>query len=442
MNILIITTYFPPDTAISAVRPYMFAKHLLQRGHSVTVLRSGLLNSSADHYFGERPKGLRVISYLGENSPAEAFERGEIAPPSVNSQSRIHFLPEVLRKPLAQMYHSTDYIRDIHKARMAFSVQKCVLDSIKNEHFDIIFATYGKLENVYAGEYAAKIFRCKWILDLRDAIPQDVSDGLFENIVMKYIQDRAIRKADACTVVSNGLKESSREAGQNKVRVLYNGYEPSKLLNNVSLPYNEEVFSICYTGQLNLGRERAVIPLLKALSQLCSESRMNSESVRLQYAGSQKDFDILKKHAKEYGIDQILVNHGYVSRDETEQIQRNSDMFLVLEENHDNYKGQLSGKFYEGIRSGKPILAVLSGNAPRSELFELNEKYHYGFCYEDCQRQELFPKLCDYLAEAYQEKIKLGQIQYHPASDFALRFRYDNLTKELEEICKNLIAES
>ena len=441
MNILIITTYFPPDTAISAVRPYMFAKHLLQRGHTDTVMRSGLLNSSADHYFGERPKGLRVISYLGENSPAEAFERGEIAPPSVNSQSRIHFLPEVLRKPLAQMYHSTDYIRDIHKARMAFSVQKCVLDSIKNEHFDIIFATYGRLENIYAGEYAAKLFHCKWILDLRDSIPQKVFDSFFENIVSKRIQDCAIRKADACTVVSDGLRESSREARRKEIITLYNGYEPTQMAAEEAIFPEQGVFSICYTGQIYGRREQGIILLLKVLKKLSEDGRIDSDNIKFQYAGPEKEFNILLKHASDLQLERILVNHGYVSRAKAEEIQIKSDIFLVLAENNHDYKGDLSGKFYEGIRCERPILAIVVGNAPRSELFELNEKYHYGFCYEDCQRQELFPKLCDYLAEAYQEKIKLGQIQYHPASDFALRFRYDNLTKELEEICKNLIAE-
>lgn len=47
MKILIITTYYPPDTAIAAVRPYMFATHLTQLGHEVTVLRSGRILLSA-----------------------------------------------------------------------------------------------------------------------------------------------------------------------------------------------------------------------------------------------------------------------------------------------------------------------------------------------------------------------------------------------------------
>ena len=279
-------------------------------------------------------------------------------------------------------------------------------------------------------------------MDLRDSIPQKVFDSFFENIVSKRIQDCAIRKADACTVVSDGLRESSREARRKEIITLYNGYEPTQIPTKEAMFPEQGVFSICYTGQIYGSREQGIILLLKILKKLSEDGRIDLDNIKFQYAGPEKEFNILLKHASDLQLERILVNHGYVSRSKAEEIQIKSDMFLVLAENNHDYKGDLSGKFYEGIRCARPILAIVVGNAPRSELFELNEKYHYGFCYEDCQRQELFPKLCDYLAEAYQEKIKLGQIQYHPASDFALRFRYDNLTKELEEICKNLIAES
>ena len=51
MKILILTTYYPPDTAVAAVRPYMLAKYLTRRGHEVTVLRSGEFYNSASDFF-------------------------------------------------------------------------------------------------------------------------------------------------------------------------------------------------------------------------------------------------------------------------------------------------------------------------------------------------------------------------------------------------------
>ena len=51
MNVLIIATFYPPDTAVAAVRPYMLAKYLTRLGHSVTVLRSGEFYNSASDFF-------------------------------------------------------------------------------------------------------------------------------------------------------------------------------------------------------------------------------------------------------------------------------------------------------------------------------------------------------------------------------------------------------
>ena len=107
MKILILTTYYPPDTAIAAVRPYMFAKYLAQQGHQVTVLRSGEINKRCENFFDPLPD-VRVISYLGENSPAEAYQRGQWSGIPAEGASRIGFLPSWLRRPAAKLYHRSD----------------------------------------------------------------------------------------------------------------------------------------------------------------------------------------------------------------------------------------------------------------------------------------------------------------------------------------------
>ena len=64
MKILMITSFFAPDTAVAAVRPYMFAKYLALRGHDVTVIRSGEILSSIDEQFNCEKFGVRIISYI------------------------------------------------------------------------------------------------------------------------------------------------------------------------------------------------------------------------------------------------------------------------------------------------------------------------------------------------------------------------------------------
>lgn len=84
-------------------------------------------------------------------------------------------------------------------------------------------------------------------------------------------------------------------------------------------------------------------------------------------------------------------------------------------------------------------MALVAGNAPNSELYELNQQYRYGFCYEACRKEELFPQLCDYVLEAYTQKMATGHVPYVPSPELAARFRYDTLAKQLEGICLSLM---
>jgi hypothetical protein len=177
-------------------------------------------------------------------------------------------------------------------------------------------------------------------------------------------------------------------------------------------------------------------PLLRAIKYLCDRGDIELSKVKLHYAG--KGFDLVHKIAKSMGIEDILIDHGYVSRVEAAELQKASDLFLVLSWNLKKSQGILTGKFYEGIRAKKPILSIISGDLPNSELNILNEKYHYGFCYESCREKEQFSALCDYLAKAYDEKLKYGKVQHEVNPELEARFRYDALAEELERFIKRL----
>lgn len=444
MKILIITTCYPPDTAIAAVRPYMFAKYLKQYGHEVTVLRSGLLELSADRFFRGH-EGIRVITYMGENSPAERFERGkddfmQYAPPS--GKSRIAFVPEKIRKPLAKIYHTLvapyDFYNWMYKDYTINRIQplKKAVDEMRGEHFDVVFSTYGAVENIFGGAYAAEVFGARWIQDFRDPIEPHAPNA-FGLPYLKHVQKNAVRKSDACTAVSEDLAAHlSRQAGGKRVYTLYNGYEPHEedVAPNTS---DLGVLSFCYTGRLYKGR-RDISPVLEALQKLAEAGKISMDKVRIHYAGS--DFEYLREQAEKYHAEHILVDHGYLGRKEAAQLQERSDFFVVLSWNTRKEKGILTGKFYEGIRAGKPILSVVSGDVADSELDKLNQKYDYGFCYETSRREKGFPALCDYLHRCYWEKLERGAVDYEIQPELTKAFRYDHLTRQLEQICRELLS--
>lgn len=444
MKILILTTYYPPDTAIAAVRPYMLAKYLSRMGHTVTVLRSGEINKSCENFYEPLPD-VRVISYLGANSFAERYERGEVASPQIG-KSRIGFLPVWLRLPIAKVYHcladsrpkETVSYREQRNAR--FEIQKAALDSLSQETFDFVFSTYGELENVFAGQYAAELFNSILIQDFRDCIAAKLLQKEEDYKILKKIQDDAVRKADAYTAASDGLlKELSACVDmEHPCMVLYNGYEPYEADSSDNSGSDSQCLNLCYTGQVYQGLSD-ISSLLEALAVLIQQKKIHPSRVKIHYAGA--NFDSLKSTADAQGLGNLLIDHGYVNKTEAARIQGMSDLFLVLSWNTADSQGILTGKFYEGIRAQKPILSIVSGDMPNSELALLNEKYQYGFCYEMCQRNSQFSAFCDFLLDAYTQKMKHGRVRYHPVPELFSDFRYDVLAKKLSDFCETLIEE-
>ena len=440
MNILIITTYYPPDTAIAAVRPYMFAKYLSLMGHRVTVLRSGEINTGTDTSGAYSSDAVKVYSYMGKDSPAERFAHGEVVVVPAG-KSRASFLPKNLQKAAGKLYHSVFTQREfrmrMERANEKFAMQKNFLHSLKDggSTFDVVFATFGELENVYAGEYAAKLFGCKYILDFRDLLATETFSKGKRYRTLRDIQKRAILSADVCTCVSEGASDELREqVPEKQIVTLYNGYEPLEQERIVkSVKQNE--LSFCYTGQLYSGLSDAS-QLFYALSENCNEGKMSKENLRFYYAG--KGFQKLYEQAETYGMESILVDMGYLDRREIQVLQASSDIFTVLSWNTHQAHGILTGKFYEGIRCGKPILAIISGDEANSELNIMNEKYHYGFCYEAANDAQDFENLKKWILSAYQAKVSGQTPTYEATPEFSQDFRYDNLAKRLDEIISSL----
>lgn len=437
MRILILTTFYPPDTVIAAVRPYMLAKYLARQGHDVTVMRSGVLNDGASDFFDmEIP--VRVISYLGPDSPAERYARGEetFAPVQGNGKGRLAMLPDGLANLIRRLYSPIAFWMEQRKTRDMVQQLKSALDELSHEHFDVVFSTFGRLENIAGGQYAAKLFGCKLIQDFRDALAAApfCTRGQFR--FLQKLQKDAIVNADGITAVSDGLRSELLKNIPKSVpnMTLYNGYEPVAR-DAIETGTEPDVFNICYTGILYEGCQDFT-PLLRALRQLAEEKRIDLSKVRLHYAGP--NFQLLQNIAHNMDMEQILVSHGYVSREEAARIQHASDLFLVLSWNRKGSQGILTGKFYEGIRAKKPILSVINGDLPGSELYALNEKFCYGFCYEDCRKDEQFSQLCDYLERAYNEKLRCGSVDYRMNPELEAAFRYDHLAQQLEDFIREI----
>ncbi len=433
MKILILTTWYYPDTTIAAKRPYYFAKYLSEFGHDVTVIRSGLVDKAIDKNLDNYKQSVWILSYMGEDCALERYERGEKVLLEGDQESRLSFLPKRLAKFISSVYHkffrSSFFFSGYKAAQERFEkLKKCLYKlNEAGETFDVAFSTFGEIENVWVGKVCKELFHCPWILDFRDHLVSSWVGRKGRKILFKQEKEN-ICFADACTTVSFDLTATLLGRYSNiNIFTIQNGFDNDNLIKSKT---NDKKLSFIYTGTLYSGQDLS--PLFQAINQLENKKKVDRKKILLNYAGN--DFDHLFNQAKKYKLEDILVNHGYVSREKSFELQANSDIFVVASWNTRDEKGIVTGKFYEGIQAKKPILSLVSGKEPNSELFVLNEKYAYGYCYEQSNDKKSFNGLMNFLAEKYAEKMTSGKITHQPKKELFEDFKYENLTKKLEKI--------
>lgn len=232
MKILVLTTYFPPDTAIAAVRPFMFSKYLTELGHQVTVIRSGELWRQPDNSLKHQDSNLRIFTVLGNKSPAVMYEQGTYCAHNIGSLSqrrdRLKFrLPFFVLSIIRLRWHVVnlfDFL--VGGIRRRNGIISTIENNLEHDAFDAVFATFGNIENIYAGQYAAKKYAAKLIIDFRDPIVQTFQWGI-NYLCRKLIERIVLTWADAYTAVSTGLNERISKYATAPVYTLYNGDEPT-----------------------------------------------------------------------------------------------------------------------------------------------------------------------------------------------------------------------
>lgn len=443
MNILIVTTYFPPDSTIASVRPYMFARYLSENGHGVTVLRSGeFQNAPFDEYTDD--ERFEVISVLGKNSPAEKYKRNEyqgFAPAPARKGQK---LPRRLRIPIKAVRDSAWVIaekppRCIRRECRVLKYHQKAVDRLYGlgRRYDVVFSTCGDLENIYAGKYAAEKFGAKWIMDFRDSMifRGSMYEDFWWNRYAKDATLRALKEADCVTAVSYALADELRDLyPPANIRVLHNGYDDTEAVPEAET--DPDVLTMCYTGRIYDDRKPALEALAVCIAKLIADNKADRNRIRIKYAGA--GTEAFEEIFKAHGIADVLDNKGYLSKHDTFRLQLESDLFIVLSWNTKQSKGILTGKFYEGIKAGKPILSLLTGNAPDSELMQLQREYDYGFCYEHINRKAMMPELEKYIEGLYREKISCGKLSYKPKQELCDAFGYTRLSEDLLKIMKGL----
>jgi glycosyltransferase involved in cell wall biosynthesis len=336
VRILIISWYFPPWNEVAGGRPYSWARHFAQHGHDVTVLTPekdaqvhGTLNLPLEPMERlrviETPMRLRRTSVgkkatwaTGSIPMAARLGRRHDIVISTHPHGCIHGLGRVARLANPALFWCADY-RDLWH--------------------DNYFFTEGK---------PVRRFLLRWV-EKALMRPVNLNVTVSEPLAARL---RRTHPHVPCAVIYNGFHERDyREApAADRLR------ERAR----AGLP-----FRVLYTGTLYPGGYQDPEPLFAALA-----ARPWSRPIQVAFYGPCAREPMLRELRDRYRLGGVVeLPETHLSRAESLAAQRDADLLLHLGWTDLKNDGWLSGKIFEYMAAGTPVLSV--GAPPETALGQL-----------------------------------------------------------------------
>lgn len=442
MKILIITTAFYPEQAIGAVRVSKLVKYLNTAGVDVSVVSkyvtADLPQDTTLHF-----DGLERINWItAHQSPwfqrlfMNARKKVVKGRSALSLTGKSEARPSLKTRVMRYLQFGFTLLKGHDWTRM---VMKEVRAQMPNQTFDVVLASYPSYGAPLAARALVKrgIAR-KLVIDFRDpmAYGDRVTPGL--EVLNRHLQQRFATAADAALFISPGVQMMvSRTSPFALEYVLSNGYDPDDAYDATPVPLNHDKLRFCYVGALYDGKRDLSI-FFSELSDLITSGAIPASAVELKYAG--KECAILKAQARKHGLEGIIVDLGFVSRQESMDLQQASDICLVSTWNDERDQGILTGKLFEYFLFRKPVIAIVSGTLPNSEMKRVVATAGSGVTVElsSIDLPSELAVLRDFIMQSYDAKRTSGQLQ-HTYDESVENFGYPNLVAQLRDTLNDVV---
>lgn len=374
-TIVILATAFHPLKVIATERVSKFVRSFAKEGWNVIVITIDDKNIKPKFYDNSRDSFLCKYNIKVIRVPHKFKEFYYIYEVNKNFST---YLLKILSKIL--FFFGVDNSIGWNK-----QVEKQIETILKKEKIDLILASGSPFMMFHVPYKINKKYKIPYILDFRDlwyAQPHG-NKNIFQKLLSKYLEKKFMDNAKLVTTVSEGCKTKLLENTKNSsIEVLYNlpDEEYIKELENIrekSFDYDigidKNYINLVYTGTLYEGRDLSSIA--KALSYMKKEEQNN---IRVHYFGNQGSIAI--QNFKKYDIENLIINHGSVSKEESIIAMFQSDILLSIIHNNeksidDNIKGIITTKIFDYILIGKPTINIAPvDNETRVLIRKLNVK--------------------------------------------------------------------
>jgi glycosyltransferase involved in cell wall biosynthesis len=430
-KVLIITYYWPPAGGGGVQRWLKFVKYLRSFGWEpiVYTVENGDYPFTDLSFKDELPSDLEVIKQpIWEPytlfRKLRGIKKNDKIDPGILSQNKKYGFKE----KLAVWIRGNFFIPDARCFWIKPSI-KFLTKFLKENKVDVIVSTGPPHSCNLIGLGVQKKTRLPWIADFRDEWTQI---DFFENLGLTKparkkhlaLEKKVLDNADIILTVGShlayGLKSLSLKP--NRIEVISNGFDEQDR-HDVNVPLDNK-FTIVYIGAMNEARNPKTLWFAIKMLKETEPDLLNDLEIRII---GKLDDDVLRS-VQEMGISDKLNYVGYVSHAEAVKYQNSAQMLLLVINKTKNNKAIVTGKIFEYIAAGRPIICIGPKDGDAAEIIK---KSNTGWVFDYDEIKEL----ASHIKKNY-ELYKINRLKVN-ASEIE-NYSRKNLTEKLANLLNEL----
>lgn len=349
MRILVVSFPFAPAHIVGAHRWQAMRDHLRDRGHEVTVVTTSAFGVLDD----DRAQDVVRTADLMASPALRALLRRPALPAHGTTAVSDTPAPGLLTKvvvPDGYLLSWTPYA--VRAARKL----------LRERGYDAVVTT-SPYESVHAVGLAVRR-RCAWVADFRDGWCFEPHRPPFPTSAQRSLdaalERRVATTADAVIAATEPIAVDFRQRLGVTAEYVPNGWDPrlDARLPDLGRPGSEEGWvTVAHTGGLSGARGRDPRPFLRALAAVNARPAEGAPRVRLVLAGRTSTED--DRLLREAGLGNAVAHLGLLDREGSVALQRSADALVLLTGND---RSEATGKLFEYLQAGRPIVALARGN--------------------------------------------------------------------------------
>jgi glycosyltransferase involved in cell wall biosynthesis len=237
------------------------------------------------------------------------------------------------------------------------------------------------------------------------------------------LEREVLKNADIIVCVSNSNKEKLNLKAKVDIRVVTNGFDDVDV-SFLSSPV-EKKFSLAHIGTFMANRNPEI--LWDVLSDMILENKQFRQDFILRLVG--KTDSVILNNLTNKGLAPFVHVEEPVSHNEAIQLQKSAQVLLLTVNKTGDSKGMVTGKVFEYLVSGRPILAIGPSDG---DLAKILKETGTGVISDFNDKADLKKKL-----ESYYMQFKRNTLTVNPKN--TEKYSRKNLTREMADIINSLV---